>query len=306
MMQLGFVSAVLFDYSWEELLETAAKLGFTCVEMLCWPRGSAERAHAGVSHIDVAALDAQKAERIRRKCAETGVSISALGYYPNMLHEDEGRAAGAAEHFQRVVDAASALGIGAANTFIGRPQHGSVEEGFARFREVWPAIVRYAEERNVRIGIENCPLLFTVDDWPGGGNLAFSPAHWRRMFAEIPSEYFGLNYDPSHLVWQHIDPIRPLYEFRDKLFHLHLKDAKLLPEALNDVGILAPPLDYHIPKLPGLGDIDWGRFVSALTDIGYSGAACVEVEDPAFEVSPEARRTSLIQSRGYLRQFIPG
>jgi sugar phosphate isomerase/epimerase len=306
MIQLGFVSAVLAEQSWEEVLETAAELGYSCVELLCWPRRPAERKHAGVSHIDVAALDAGTARHIRRKCAETGVSISALGYYPNMMDEDEEKAQAAAEHLGKVIDAAAELGIGSANTFIGRPQHADVESAFERFRRLWPPIVRRAEARQVRLGIENCPLLFTAGDWPGGGNLAFSPAIWRRMFAEIPSAYFGLNYDPSHLVWQQIDPIRPIHEFSDRLFHLHLKDAKLLPDALNDTGILAPPLDYHVPKLPGLGDVDWGAFFSALTDVGYRGPACVEVEDPAYEGSPETRRASLVQCRRYLRQFLPG
>jgi sugar phosphate isomerase/epimerase len=164
--------------------------------------------------------------------------------------------------------------------------------------------VKYAEKRGVKIGIENCPMFFTDDEWPGGKNLASSPAIWRRMFEEIPSDNFGLNYDPSHLVWQFIDYIKPIYEFKDRIFHVHIKDAKVLRDKLNDVGILATPLSFHRPKLPGLGDVDWGKFFSALTDIGYDGAACLEVEDRSYEGSLQMRKRSLIQSREYLKQFL--
>jgi len=191
------------------------------------------------------------------------------------------------------------------NTFIGRDHQKSTEENFEKSKKVWPAIVRHAEKQGVKIGIENCPMFFTNDEWPGGKNLASSPAIWRRMFGEIPSPNFGLDYDPSHLVWQFMDYIRPIYQFKDRIFHVHLKDAKLLPDQLNEVGILATPLSFHRPKLPGLGDVDWGKFFSALTDIGYDGPACVEVEDRSYEGSLQARKKSLTQSFEYLRQFLP-
>ena len=147
-------------------------------------------------------------------------------------------------------------------------------------------------------------MFFTDDEWPGGKNLAFCPAIWRRMFAEIPSESFGLNYDPSHLVWQRIDYVKPLEEFSDLIFHVHAKDARLDHARLDDVGILATPLEYHTPKLPGLGDVDWSRFFSVLSDTGYDGPVCIEVEDQAYEGSLESRKASLRQSARFLRQFI--
>jgi sugar phosphate isomerase/epimerase len=124
------------------------------------------------------------------------------------------------------------------------------------------------------------------------------------MFQEIPSDNFGLNYDPSHLLWMQMDYVRPLYEFSDKLFHIHLKDAKVYRDKLNDVGILAAPLEFHSPKLPGLGDIDWGKFISALNDIRYQGPVCIEAEDKAFENSLEDRKESLVLSKRYLNQYI--
>jgi sugar phosphate isomerase/epimerase len=181
-----------------------------------------------------------------------------------------------------------------------------MEDNFARFREVWPEIIKFAEKQNVKVCIENCPMFFTDDEWPGGKNLAISPAIWRRMFETIPSRHFGLNYDPSHMVWQFMDYIKPIYEFKERIFHVHLKDVKVHPYRLSDVGIMANPLEFHSPKLPGLGDVNWGHFFSALMDIGYDGPACVEVEDRAYEVTLELRKKSLVQSRVFLSQFLPG
>jgi len=303
MIKLGFVSAVVADLSFEATVDLAAEQGFECVEMLCWPLGKAERRYAGVTHIDVANLTDRRAAEIKRYCDSKNVAISGLGYYPNPL-EDSPQAAVYRKHFLKVIDAAAKLGVCIANTFVGRDHTKSLEENFKLFEQVWPAIVKHAEKNNVRIGIENCPMLFTKDEWPGGKNMAISPVVWRRMFQIIPSASFGLNYDPSHLLWQHMDYVRPIYEFKDRIFHVHVKDAKILPDRLAEVGILAHPLEYHSPKLPGLGAVNWGMFFSALTDIRYNGCACIEVEDRAFEESLEARKNSLVQSRNYVKQFL--
>jgi sugar phosphate isomerase/epimerase len=303
MIKLGFVSAVVADLSFEATVDLAAEQGFECVEMLCWPLGKAERRYAGVTHIDVANLTDRRAAEIKRYCDSKNVAISGLGYYPNPL-EDSPQAAVYRKHFLKVIDAAAKLGVCIANTFVGRDHTKSLEENFKLFEQVWPAIVKHAEKNNVRIGIENCPMLFTKDEWPGGKNMAISPVVWRRMFQIIPSASFGLNYDPSHLLWQHMDYVRPIYEFKDRIFHVHVKDAKILPDRLAEVGILAHPLEYHSPKLPGLGAVNWAMFFSALTDIRYNGCACIEVEDRAFEESLEARKNSLVQSRNYVKQFL--
>lgn len=302
-MQLGFVSAILPDLSLEQVLRTAAELGYDCVEVMCWPVGKAERRYAGVTHIDVDAVDEAAVARLVK---ETGVSISGLGYYPNLLSPDRDEAERSAAHLQKVIAAAPRLGLDRVNTFIGRNWKLSVEENWPQFLSVWRPMIQLAEQHGVKIGIENCPMLFTKDEWPGGKNLAISPAIWRRMFADIPSDHFGLNYDPSHLVWQQMDPIAPLREFADKLFHVHAKDVRVDRHRLDQVGILAHPLEYHTPKLPGMGDVDWGRFFSVLTDTGYRGAVCVEVEDRAYEDSLASRRASLQQSVTFLRNFVPG
>jgi len=304
MIRLGFVSAILPDLSLDEIITFASDNGFSCVELMCWPFGKADRRYAGVTHIDVASLDDNEINRIRNKLKEKNVSISGLGYYPNPLHPEKEKSDFYIDHIRKVIDAAARLEIGIMNTFIGADPSKHDDDNFEKFKEIWPPIVRFAEERNVKIGIENCPMFFTRDEWPSGNNLAHSPALWRKIFETIPSENFGLNYDPSHLLWQMMDYVKPVYEFRDRIFHVHIKDATVLKERLDDVGILTTPLQFHIPKLPGLGDIEWRKFFSALYEIGYNGCACIEVEDKAFEGSVETRKTSVLQSRNYLRQFV--
>src|SRR5262245_40745145 len=304
-MQLGFVSAILPDLPLDELAHFAAAAGYDCVELMCWPAGKAERRYAGVTHVDVTDFTRADADRIREVMAASGVEISALGSYPNPLSPDAEESGACRRHLENVIAAAATLGVHRMNTFVGRDWTRSVDANWPRFLEVWRPLVRFAEERGVKIGIENCPMFFTRDEWPGGKNLATSPAIWRRMFEEIPSPAFGLNYDPSHMVWQQMDYLKPLREFSSRLFHIHAKDVRLDRDRLDQVGILAHPNEYHTPKLPGLGEVDWGRFFSALTDAGYQGPVCVEVEDRAYEKTIESRKAALRQSQAYLRQYVP-
>jgi len=249
-------------------------------------------------------LDDKKANYINQYVRQKNVTISALGYYPNPLDPDREKGEFYIQHIKKVIDASAKLGVNRINTFIGRDKNKSVDENFKLFRQIWPDIINYSAERNVRVGIENCPMIFTNDEWPGGNNLATTPVIWRRMFSEIGSQFFGLNYDPSHLLWQQMDYIRPLYEFKDKLFHIHLKDARVYRQKLDEVGIMATPLEFHTPKLPGLGDINWARFISALNDVRYDGPVCIEVEDKSFEGSLEDRKNALVLTKRYLDQFL--
>jgi sugar phosphate isomerase/epimerase len=304
MMRLGFVSAILPDLSLEEVVEFAAGNGFTTVELMCWPVGKAERRYAGVTHIDATGFTREDAARINALVAAAGLTISGLGYYPNPLAPAKAEAQVYIDHIQQVILAAELLGVEVMNTFVGRDWTKTVEENWPRLKEVWPPLVQFAEEHGVKIAIENCPMAFTQDEWPGGKNLAHTPAIWRRMFEELPSANFGLNYDPSHMIWQHMDYLNPLREFKDKLFHIHAKDVRLDRQRLNDVGIMATPLEFHTPKLPGLGDIDWGQFFSVLSDVGYDGPVCIEVEDRAYEASLQSRQAAIVQSGRYLKNFM--
>ena len=305
-MKLGLVSAICDSMTFEEMIEFAAETGLTCVEVACWPAGKAERRYAGVSHIDVDRVleDDQYAEYVRTYTKEKGVEISSLAYYPNTMDPAAEKRRAAISHLKNVIRASARLGVNLVTTFLGRDQTKTAEENLELVKEIWPPIIELAEEKGVRIGIENCPMLFGPDQWPGGQNLMTTPAIWRKVFEILPSSFLGLNYDPSHFVWQRIDYIKPLYEFRDKIFHVHYKDIKLYPERLQDVGIMGYPLDFMSPKLPGLGDVDWGKYVSALTDIGYNGYTCIEIEDKAFEGSLDEIKMSVRLSAHYLRNFV--
>lgn len=303
-MKLGLVTSILDQSDFEEMIDIVAENGLDCVEVACWPVGKAERRYAGVSHIDTESLTQEKADELNAYASSKGVEISALAYYPNPLDEDAEKRRLAIDHLYSVIDAAALMDVNLVTTFIGRMPSKSINENLEEVAKVWTPIVKHAEEKNVKIAIENCPMLFTEDEWPGGQNLMTTPALFRKVFELLDSDHIGLNFDPSHFVWQQMDYIKPLYEFKDKLFHVHYKDIKVYPEKLADVGIMATPLQYMSPKLPGLGDVDWGKYVSALTDIGYDGYTCIEVEDKAFEKDYAAVKTSVRQSTRYLRNFV--
>ena len=304
MLDLGFVSAILPDRSFEQVIDFAASNGFRCVEIMCWPKGKAERRYAGVTHIDVTNLNPKTASFLKDYAASKGVYISGLGYYPNPLDPDLKQAKFFADHIKKVIKAAALMKIPVVNTFIGRDYTKNIDENFVRFKKTWPSIISYAEDLGVKIGIENCPMLFTNDEWPGGKNMAISPVVWDRMFEIIPSKTLGLNYDPSHMIWQMMDPIQPIYDYKDRIHHIHLKDAKVYKNRLDRNGILSTPLTYHSPKLPGLGDVNWNQFFTAVTDIRYRGPLCIEVEDKAFEGSDKDIEKAILTARNYLRQFL--
>ena len=301
-MQIGFVSAILHDLSLEEVLAFAADEGFPCVEVMCWPPGKADRRYAGVTHLDVSAFTRGAADAVRELVGIHGVGISGLGYYPNPLDPDPAHRAVVHDHLKKVIRAAPLIGVNVVNTFIGRDPCKSVKDNLAQVREVWPGIVAEAKAAGVRLGIEHCPMLFSDDEWPGGKNVATSPAVWRRLFDLFPGGTLGLNFDPSHLVWQFIDAARALREFGPHLVHVHAKDERIDRDRLHEVGVLG--LGWHQPKLPGLGDVKWGEFFAALTDAGYDGPVCIEVEDRAYEGSLDARKRALRQSRKFLEQFM--
>ena len=304
MLDLGFVSAILPDYSLEKLVLFASEEKFSCIEIMCWPLGKSERRYAGVTHIDIDTLNATKIIEIKALLKDHNVSISGLGYYPNPLDEDVEKRKYFQEHIKKIIKAAAALDIPVVNTFIGRNQYLNLDENFKLFATEWASIIDVAQANGIKIGIENCPMIFTYDEWPGGKNMAINPQIWERMFDSFPTPLFGLNFDPSHFIWQQMDYIQPLYDFKDRLHHIHLKDVKLYKNKLYKVGIMSPPNYYSSPKIPGYGDVHWGKFFSALTDIGYRGPVCIEVEDKAFEANEKDVLTAIKTARNYLNQYL--
>ena len=302
-MKLGFFTAILADLSFEQILQFAAQNRFACVEVACWPAGKAERRFAGVTHLNVDGFTRAQAEEVNALCAKYGVRISALGYYPNPLDPDPKVSKRAVDHFKQIILAAQKLGLQNANTFVGRDWTKTVDENWPRFLKVWRPLIRFAEDHGIKVGIENCPMLFTGDEWPGGKNLATTPVIWRRMFNDISSANFGLNYDPSHFVLQQMNPVSPLREFKDKLFHLHAKDMTIHLDRLNEVGVFAVPKEWHTPRIPGFGAIDWAQFMGTLYEIGYQGPVCIEIEDDTFGRTLAGRQKALKIARNFLAPF---
>ena len=306
MMKFGLLTAILDGWTFEEVVDIASEMGFKCLEVACWPAGKAERRYAGVSHIDCERVceDDAYAAYVKELVASRGLEISSLAFYPNVLDSNEEKANAAIEHLKAVIKASSKLGVGMVTTFIGKDQYKTLEENIELFKKVWPGLIALAEENGVKVAIENCPMLFGADQWPGGQNLMCTPAIYRKLFEIIPSPNFGLNFDPSHYVWQGLDYLKTVYDFSDRIFHIHFKDIKLYPEKLKECGVLAYPLDYMSPKIPGLGDVNWGAFVSALNDIRFGGCAVIEVEDKAFESCKEDILNSIRLSKRYLDNFL--
>jgi len=300
-MKLGYLSAILPEYTFDQIIDYAAAQGLQAVELACWPQGKAERRYAGVTHINA---DEYDKKAIQDKLVQTGVVISALGYYPNPLDPDLAMRKVYIDHITKLIKTAGDLGVGMLNTFIGKDHRASIEDSFIEFRKVWPDIIKTAEDNGVTICIENCPMYFTKDEAPGGKNLACTPVIWEEMFSIIDSKNFALNYDPSHLVLMQMDYIKPIYQFAEKIKHFHIKDIKFYKEKYDQCGFFAPPLAYHQPKLPGLGDIKWGNVVTALNDIKYKGPAIIEIEDRAYEETLQDRLNSIELTKNYMHQYI--
>ncbi len=284
-MKLGLLTAAFGGLSFDEVAAWAAGNGFEMLEVACWPSGAGERRrYAGVTHIDVDALDV---DAVQATLERHGVGISALAYYPNNLHPDDAHREEVHAHLRKVIDAAQALGVEVVGTFVGNDKDRPLPENLDRFRAIWPALVAYAGERGVKVAIENCPMIFSYDEWPGGNNLAWSPAIWDEMFTAIPADNFGLNIDPSHLQWLMIDVERAVYDFGDRIFHAHAKDLEIRKDGLYRHGTFSGGLGWQVPRLPGLGEVDWGRFVAALYAVGYDHVLSVEHEDRKFEGSQQ-------------------
>jgi sugar phosphate isomerase/epimerase len=303
-MKLGLMSAAFPNMSLEQLAGWAAGNGFEMLEIACWPPSKAERRYSGVTHIDVAEITLAKARDILGLMEQHGLQISSLAYYPNPLHPDPDHRAMVSGHLKKVIVAAEMLNVPVVGTFVGRDQHKTVEENFGEFEKVWPPLVKFASDHGIKIAIENCPMIFSNDEWPGGNNLATTPAIWRQMWEIIPDANFGLNLDPSHLVWQMIDYVRVVYDFGNRIFHVHAKDMHIDREQLYQRGILSLGMGWQIPRLPGLGEVRWDQFIGALYAVGYDYVVSVEHEDRAFENSEELVKRGFVISRDVLRPFI--
>jgi sugar phosphate isomerase/epimerase len=303
-MKLGIFTAAFPGKPLEEVAAWSAESGFETLEIACWPLEKAARRYAGITTIDVNDFDPAQAKEVHAVLKDYGLSISSLGYYPNPMHPDPVHRDVVIGHLKKVILAAELLEVPIVGTFVGKDKDKTLPENFEAFAEIWPPIVKFGAEHQINIAIENCPMIFSYDEWPGGNNLASSPAIWKKMWEIIPDDNFGLNLDPSHLILQKIDYQRVVYEFRDKIFHIHAKDLEIDQEGLYQNGVLSQGMGWQIPRLPGLGDIDWGKFISALYRVGYDYVISIEHEDRAFEKTEDLIKRGFLLSRDVLCPFI--
>ena len=304
-MKLGLMTAAFPEKSLSEVAQWASGNGFEMLELACWPVGKATRRYAGVTTLDVTGFGQKEADKARKILEKNNLEISSLGYYPNPLHPDPEHRQVVIDHLKKVIDAAAlVMDKPIVGTFIGRDKDQTVEANFEQFKQIWPGIVQYAGDKGVKIAIENCPMIFSNDEWPGGNNLASSPAIWREMFSIIPDENFGLNLDPSHLIWLMIDPYRVIREFKERLFHVHAKDLEIDRDGLYENGTLSLGMGWQIPRLPGLGEVDWGKFISQLYRFGYDYVISIEHEDRKFEGTEELVKRVFLISRDILKPYL--
>jgi sugar phosphate isomerase/epimerase len=303
-MRLGLLTAPFPETPLMEVADWSAAIGFESLEIACWPRSSGPtRRYAGTSHIDVTNLSAGQAREIVDQIHGKGLAISGLGYYPNPLHPDPEHRAMVIGHLRDVIVAAEKMGLPLVNTFMGADAAMTQDQNWDEALKVWPDIVAFAKDHGVRLTIENCPMLFSYDEWPGGHNLATTPQIWRRIL-ETWGDTIGLNFDPSHLILQMIDIPRFIREFGPHILHVQAKDLTIDREGLYERGVFSLGMGWQIPRLPGLGDVDWGVLFAALYRAGYDGDVIIEHEDRDFEKTDALVKRGFLLARDVLRPYI--
>jgi sugar phosphate isomerase/epimerase len=303
-VKLGLLTAPFPETSLLVVADWTAANGFESLEIACWPRTSGPtRRYAGTSHIDVANLSTEGAQELVAQIAARGLSISGLGYYPNPLHPDPVHRETVIGHLKLVIVAAERMGVPLVNTFMGADSARTQDQNWDEALRVWPGIVAFAQDHGVRITIENCPMLFSYDEWPGGHNLATTPRIWRRIL-ETWGDTIGLNFDPSHLILQMIDIPRFIREFGPHILHVQAKDLTIDREGLYERGVFSMGMGWQIPRLPGLGDVDWGVLFAALYRAGYDGDVIIEHEDRDFEGTNQLVKRGFLLARDVLRPYV--
>ncbi len=303
-MKLGILTAPFPDTPLADVAGWASSAGFEALEIACWPKTDGpSRRYAGTCHIDVAGISASEGQDIVAALAAKNLSVSALGYYPNPLHPDAAHRAMVVDHLKKVIVAAGRMGVGVVNTFCGGDAAMTVDANWQEALKLWPDVIAHARDNGVRLAFENCPMIFSHDEWPGGHNIAYAPRIWRRIIEEWDGEV-GMNFDPSHLVWQMIDQARFIREFGLHMPHVHAKDLMIDGDGLYEHGIMSAGIGWQVPRMPGLGQVDWSGFFSGLYRAGYDGPVIIEHEDRRFEGSDEAVKRGFLLARDVLRPFV--
>lgn len=231
------------------------------------------------------------------------VKVSSLTYCRNFLSTDAEEAKQHREELKKRIVFAGELGIEKVVTSTGINK--SLEEGvydradairriparsLDEVTDVFLPLVELAEKHGVKIAFENCPLM---------GNIAISPVMWRKLFEKLGSRNVGLAYDPSHLVWEMIDPYAPVAEFAERIFHVHAKDTQIDRTQLAQTGILTD-FSWWKYRIPGNGELNWDRLIGELKTIGYDGTISIEHEDENYEGSLARVEEGLRLGRAFL------
>jgi sugar phosphate isomerase/epimerase len=307
-MKLGFLTACLPQVSLEDICRFASRQGFRTLELAAWPVKSSRDYQA--RQIDAANFTKGDAARVNEMLEMNGLSISAMAYYDNNLDPSPAKRTFNQNHLKAVIRTAGLLGVPYVGTFVGGRADRTPGENMKEIGRVFRPLVKFASDHGVKIMIENCPM----DNWQRfglPGNYAYSPELWEALFNEVPSKNFGLNFDPSHLYWLGIDYIRAAKEFAPRIFHAHAKDTELLPDGLYRHGTISRQLNpiawqsgWWRYRLPGLGQIDWKKFISTLQEGGYDYVLSIEHEDPVWEGTEAKVKQGLGLGLKHLSQFV--
>jgi len=281
-MKLGFYT----NYD-KNTVAFAHEVGFRSMELSAWPDSS----------LNADNVTGRRIAEVKKDLEEHDIEVSALGYYPNYLDPDGGKAEEAARYFYKVMELADRMGVGVVCTFAGRDPDKSIKENIPLFERVFTPFCDEAERLGLRIAIENCPMMDRFN--LRGENIAISPEVWDEMYRVVPSKALGIELDPSHMVWQGIDYIQAMYDYGDRIFHIHAKDMEINRRVLNRVGILGQAFGeitglghgWWRARLPGWGEINWPRFITALIETGYGGNVDIEHEDDVFAAAYAKRST---------------
>lgn len=303
-MKLGLLTVPFEDAELSEVAAWSASIGMEALEIACWPSAAGkERRYAGTSHINVDGLSEAKGREIKDRLSRQGLEISGLCFYTNPLHPEADARDAAISHLTKVITAADKMGVSVVNTFMGGDASITADQNWARAQQIFPDIVKHAKDSGVTLAFENCPMIFSHNEWPGGHNIAYSPKIWRRIFNEW-GDAVGMNYDPSHLVWQMIDQTRFIKEFGPRMVHVHAKDMIIDRDGLYEHGIMSVGMGWQVPRMPGLGDVDWGEVFSGLYRAGYDGPIIIEHEDRSFEGSADLVKQGFLLARDILRPYV--
>ncbi|NLX07946.1 MAG: TIM barrel protein [Phycisphaerae bacterium] len=284
-MKLGFMAWCFPSLDLDRVLAWAVERRFECVILDRWPWDLAEA---------------------KDLLARYDLSVTALGTSVNILDPDPAKQKDNVALVKKIIAHAEKLNVPTVEMFAGRNPNTRVEDNYAPFKKVMTPLVKFAADRGRRISVENCPMMH--DSWPGGTNIAYSPAIWERMFDLVPAENFGLTFDPAHCVWLGIDYLAAVRAFGDRIFGVHAKDCEILHEVLAVAGILGD--HWWRYRMPGWGEVDWPAFLSALHEVGFAGDLNLEHEDVLFGFddlpnSPEKVKQGLLLGQKFLKPYLP-